>query len=769
MTARIETWIFAHRNWLLICFAMMTLLLLWSASHLRIDAGFTKLLPLEHPYMQTFTQYRQEFGGANRVVVALTTDKDDIFSPQFFAALKKATHELFFIPGVDRTQVSSLFTPNVRFVEIVEGGFAGGNVVPADFQPTTEGLEKVRQNIMKSGQMGRLVANDFSGAIVAASLLEIHPNTGERIDYVHVSHLLEEKLRQPIEAEFPGVHVHIIGFAKVIGDITDGAAGIIAFFALTIFLTILLVWLYSRSIALSMLPIGCSLVAVIWQLGLLTLFGYGIDPMSMLVPFLVFAIGVSHGVQMINAAKMSINTGDTNLEYAARNSFRRLLLPGSIALASDTIGFLTLLLIEIGIIQELAIAASIGVAVIILTNLLLLPLLLSTIRLKKNHQRMAQSAPTNIWRPLSSLAKRGPATIAIVIALMLAIAGLWKGSQMHIGDLHQGVPELHADSRYNKDTAMITDRFSIGVDLLSVIAEVPADSCIDHATMQALENFAWHIKNVEGVQSVITLASVARIINAGWNEGSLKWNVLPRDSRALAQDISSIDTSSGLLNNDCSVMPIHIFTEDHKATTIQHIVHAIEQFEISNPNIHLRLATGNVGVMAATNEAVKSAQTPMLLYVYAAITLLCLITFRCWRATLCIVLPLSLVSILSYALMALLDIGLKVSTLPVIALGVGIGVDYGIYIFSRLRYDLKHYHSLPAAYAETLKATGSAVVFTAITLAIGVMTWIFSDLKFQADMGLLLSFLFIVNMLASLLLLPTLAAWLFPEYREKTG
>ena len=198
------------------------------------------------------------------------------------------------------------------------------------------------------------------------------------------------------------------------------------------------------------------------------------------------------------------------------------------------------------------------------------------------------------------------------------------------------------------------------------------------------------MQNIEGVQSVISLPTLARLYNAGWNEGNPKWQVLPRNQQVLVQAVSPVDTATGLLNEDCSAMPVLIFTKDHKAKTIARIVEGVKDFEINNTNkaVHFKLASGNVGVMAATNEAVDAAQFPMLLYVYTAIITLCLLTFRSLRATVCIVLPLGLVSALAYALMSILGIGLKVSTLPVVALGVGIGVDYGIYIFNRLHEQL---------------------------------------------------------------------------------
>jgi predicted RND superfamily exporter protein len=233
----------------------------------------------------------------------------------------------------------------------------------------------------------------------------------------------------------------------------------------------------------------------------------------------------------------------------------------------------------------------------------------------------------------------------------------------------------------------------------------------------------------------------------------------------MAQSVTYIDTATGLLNGDCSVMPVYIYTKDHKAETIDRIVAAVEEFndEHGTDELKFRLATGNVGVMAATNQAVSAAQFPMLMWVFAAIIVLCLVTFRSLKATLSIVIPLSLVSILAYALMAILEIGLKVSTLPVVALGVGVGVDYGIYIYSRFKSLLQEGHNIHDAYLATLKLTGSGVIFTGITLATGVATWIFAPIKFQADMGILLTFMFLLNMAGAIILLPALAYWFKPK------
>ncbi len=297
----------------------------WFAAQTRVDASFNKQLPQQHEYIRNFIQYQDQFGGANRVVIALTAKDGDIFTPGFFNALKVATDEVFYLPGVDRAQVTSLFTPNVRYIEVVEDGFSGGNVIPSGFEPTPEGFAQVRENIIKSGKVGQLVANDFSGAIISAQLLEVDPSTGEQLDYTKVARYLEEKIRDRFATGGDidvALGVHIIGFAKVIGDISDGAQNVIIFFAVSFVITALLVWFYSHSIRLTILPVVCSLIAVVWQMGALNLLGFGLDPLSILVPFLVFAIGVSHSVQMVRAFRTDVHAGQTPLVAAESPSSR---------------------------------------------------------------------------------------------------------------------------------------------------------------------------------------------------------------------------------------------------------------------------------------------------------------------------------------------------------------------------------------------------------------------------------------------------------------
>jgi predicted RND superfamily exporter protein len=773
---KISYWIFHHRKPLLILFVLITILLGAMASQLRVQAAFTKMIPLKHEYMQTFLQYQSDFGGANKVLVAIKNNRGDIYQKEFMETLRKVTEEVFYIKGVERSSVASLFTPNVRYNEVVEDGFRGGNIVSADFAGTPEQLQLVRENLLKSDWIGRLVSNDHSSAMVVATLMENDPETGERLDLQQVAAELE-KVRAKYEQG--DTTVHVIGFAKAIGDIAKGAAGVLLFFGLAFVITSILLFWYSGSLMITALALICAIVPVIWLLGLLPVFGLGLDPMSILVPFLIFSIAVSHAVQMTNAWKLETLHGADGIT-ASTHSFQKLFIPGAMALLANALGFMVIAFVDIEIVRELAYTATIGVTVMIITNKMLLPILLSYYKFTPEQaSKLAgkETAGDWLWERIGPLATKRVAWVPIALGVALLVFGISQARHLHIGDLGKGVPELRPESRYNQDVEMITSHFAIGVDLLQVIAEAKPENdedspCVDRAVMDKIEDFEFQMRQVDGVATVRSLSGFVKSITQSFAETYSKWRMLPESRAQIAQGVGyATRLGNEFMNSRCTAMPISIYTADHQAQTIEHIVETVKAFKAGGGDTErmtFRLASGNVGVMAATNEAVEAADKWVNLALFASVMLLCLVTFRSFPITLCIILPLALVTVLCNGLMAMLGIGVKVNTLPVVALGVGVGVDYGIYLFERMKHEMEDGGlTLKDAFVEALKQRGTASIFTAVTMTISVATWIFSALKFQADMGILLAFMFLVNAFGAILLLPALAAYLVGDRRRK--
>ncbi|MDB5974475.1 MAG: hypothetical protein JWR07_1235 [Nevskia sp.] len=825
--------VFGNRKLTLAVIGALTLFMAYEASRLKLDAGFEKQLPLGHPYIQVFEKYRQDFGGANTVLFSLTLNKGhgDIYQPSFMNTYKALTSAVFFIPGIDRAHVSSLFTPDTRYVEVVEDGFRGGNIIPSNFSPTPEMMEEVRSHVFKAKFVGRYVSNDQTGAMVFSELLERDPVTDEKLDYFATAHLIEEVRRQfispkmfeyrlkndhaPLKAgavvkqEYidprgalsgfkvvqalvggehysfkadeldlkesdnpdynPNVDIQIVGFCKAVGDIADATLEVVAFFALTLFLVWLILWWYTSSPFIALLPLSCGVLAVVWELGILHLAGYGLDPFAILVPFLVLAISVSHGIQITSFWLLEISTRGSNSFDASRNTYSRLVIPGITALLTNVVGFGTILLIPVGIIREMAINAMFGLMAVIVCKKILLPCLLSYVKLGnparfRERQLKRDASLLHLWKLIAYVTQPRWAVVVLALAAMTWGAAEYIGRDLKYGELHPGVPELRPSSRYNQDSETIARNYAIGVDIFKVIAEDKENGCIDYRSMTEIDRFGWRMQNTPGVQSTLSMPQVEKTVFQAFSEGNPKFFNLPRDSDGLVLAGQQVPTSSGLLNKDCSAMPVFVFTTDHKAKTIDGIVASANQFiaeQKPDARVKFRLASGNVGVMAASNDTVKASDHKVLLWLYACIALCVWVSFRSISAVICILVPLALVSVFTYAVMVFLDIGVTVSTLPVAAFAAGIGVDYGIYIYSVLE-ECVQARGMPLreAYIETLNQTGKAVIVTAAALAASVCTWLLSDLQFQVNMGILLTIMFIANAAAAVILLPAFAAFL---------
>jgi len=763
-----ERLFFNHRPWVLGLCLLLTALLGWQALGMQLAASFDKTIPSRHPYIANFLEQRAQLaGGGNALRIAVAARQGTIFDKDYLDTLRRLNDELFLMPGVDRPFMKSLWTSNTRWVAVTEEGLDGDTVITDRYDGSPESLAELRANIERSGEIGQLVAGDFKSSIIYVPLLDVVPQTGKALDYAELGRHIEA-LRAKYGSD--RVQLHVVGFAKVMSDLIDGVRQVMGFFALALLICGGVLYAYTRCVRSTVIVVACSLVAVAWQLGLLRLLGYALDPYSVLVPFLVFAIGMSHGAQKMNGILQDVGRG-THRVVAARYTFRRLFVAGLTALLCDAVGFAVLALIDIRVIQDLAANASIGVAVLIFTNLVLLPVLLSYVgvspaaarrSLKQEQSEQLRGA----WAWFASFTQARPAALALSAGALLLVGAAVLSARLQVGDLDAGAPELRADSRYNQDNGYLVQHYAASTDILTVMATTPDDQCTRYDTLSRVDALAWRLQQLPGVEGTQSLAGLARLGMVGFNEGNFKWFELIANDQALG-GVQAIAPRE-LLNKACSFLTLQVFLRDHKASTLERVVGEAEAFIAAQPgagDVRFLLAAGSAGIEAATNQVVKQAMREMLYWVYGAVVLLCWLTFRSWRATVVAVLPLVLTSMLCEALMVLLGMGVKVATLPVIALGVGIGVDYALYVLAVMLQRLRAGDDVDQAYRAALRFTGRVVLLTGLTLALAVSTWFFSPIKFQADMGILLAFMFLWNMVGALVLLPALARWLLRPAR----
>lgn len=769
---RFEALAFRYRVAILAVLMAFTAAMTFFALQLKMDAGFEKQMPTHHEYVETFKQYRDDVLGANRLNIVLRARHGTIWSAPALTRLNDMTQAVIFLPNINRLGVQSLWTPNTFVNEITEEGFRADPVIPGTVTPerlTPDLVVKIRDTAINGGFVGTLISKNQDSAMIIAEINEFDAK-GEKVDYLAYNALLEQQIRKKFEnADF---EVQIIGFAKQIGDVADGARGVLKFCALALVLTALAVYWYCRSLPFTILPVACSLVSLLWQFGTLRLLGYGLDPLAVLVPFLVFAIGVSHGVQQINYIVRGIAAG-LRCEDAARASFKGLLVPGVLALVTAFVSFVTLVLIPIPMVKELAVTASIGVGYKIITNLVMLPLAASLLHVNKAYAdsaMRAQQARGRWLRVLGRAADPGASKVIVALTLLVFAGAAWYSSDRLVGTLQPGAPELRADARYNRDAKSIADNYATGLDWLTVVLQTPPNSCDNAAYGRYQDQFDTAMRPVPGVLSVSSFATQLKIYNEGYNEGNPNMYTVPLDAANYAALAVEIGRVRGFLSKDCAMLATHLYLTDHKADTINGVIAAVKTYRRNHPldGLTMRLAAGNAGLMAAVNDEVEQSELPMMLYVYGAIVLLVFAVYRDLRAVVACCLPLTVATFIGYAFMKYLQIGLTVATLPVMVLAVGIGVDYAFYIYSRLQMHLAAGEQIGEALHKSIQEIGIATIFTAITLAIGVATWSFSELKFQADMGKLLAFMFIVNLVMAMTALPAFAVVLEKLFPRKT-
>src|SRR6266508_793141 len=719
----LERIVFNHRGWLILVCAVISVVLGFFATKLAVNASFDRMIPQSHSYIRNYLDNKTHLRGlGNSIRIVVENTRGDIFAADYLDALAKINDAVF----------------------------------------------------RRAGVVGNLVANDYRSSVIVVPLMETVD--GKRLDYGEFSRRLEEKIRGQ---ETAGVSIHVVGFAKLVGDLIEGLLQVLAYFAVSATIATAVIFLYTRCWRSTLVLVASALLGVVWLLGLLELLGYELDPYSILVPFLIFAIGLSHGAQKMNGIMQDIGRG-THKYVAARYTFRRLFLAGLTALLTNLVGFAVLMIIDVPVIKALALTTSLGVGSLIFTKLLLVPVLLSYTGVSAAAAKRSlreESIETRgkgmgvVWNTLERFTERRWASAAIAISLLLAIGGVLVAQQLQIGDLDAGAPELRPDSRYNRDSAFVNAHYGGSTDQFAVIVKTPTGGCDKYRAVLEGDRLGWALRQVPGVLDVASLGAVVRLYTAGGFEGSPKWLTINRNQFLVNTAVRpAMLYNPELANLDCAVTPVIAYLADHKAETLTRVLGAAERFAQAHDDADLQFlpAAGSAGIEAVTNIVVKDSNRMMLFLVYAAVVLLCFITFRSWRAVVVALIPLVITSILCEALMVLLGIGVKVATLPVIALGVGVGVDYALYLLSVQLALQRSGMSLRQAYKRSLLFTGRVVALVGLTLAAGVVTWAWSPIKFQADMGILLTFMFVWNMIGALLLIPSLSHFLLRDVSAPT-
>lgn len=764
---RLAQWIVEKRFPVLIGVLLLTAFFGYRSLKIEMYTAFSDLVPTDHPFIEVHNQFSEIFGGANLVLLAVEVKKGDIFNPRTLAKIKKLTEMLELTRGASNYQIFSIARQKVKDVRATSWGIEVQPVMWPHVPQTEEDLERLQNAIYANPTIaGRLVSMDGKAALITAAFHE------ERLDYAELFGRIRSAIR---EVEDGNTKVYAAGEPILYGWIYYHLKDILVVIALTCFALFSLLVLYYRNLNGVLIPVLSALITFIWGTGFTSLMGFNFDPLILVVPFLIAARTISHSIQFRERFFEELDRWGST-ERAAVESAGGLLMPGGVAILTDAVGLTVLLAAPMPILTKLAVAGSFWVLSNLVTVLVLDPILCCYFPVPRRRPKGGEGH----WldAPLRKIGNfsTAPAGRWVVVAAfggVLAWSFYWN-QYLTVGDSRPGSPLLWPDSDFNVSVRHINDKFQ-GTDHLYVIVEGKEERAAKSPrvlrTMEALQRELERSSHVGGTDSLVGLT---RQINAVLHHNDPRWGILPRSEIEVGGVISVAEHGSEpgdfdrWVNYNFQHAKITVFLYDHRGSTIQEVIGRAKRFISRHPmeEAQFRLAGGLVGVLAAANEVIGRNHRIVLGLMLVAQMAFCALGFRSLLAGFLFVGVVFLSNMFGTALMAFWNVGLNVNTMPVISLGIGFGVDYGIYVVSRAieEYRRQPRRELGAALIEGVATAGKAVLYTAFLISAGIAFWVISPLRFQAEMGYQLLIILTMNMLGGLLLLPAVISLLRPRF-----
>ena len=753
----------------LLIIAVITAVFALRVPMVRIVSDFADLLPQDHPYIQLHNEIRDTFGGANNIIVAVTVEDDSIFSNDMLDRIHRITLAVDALEGINHNLVTSLTHRNVRKVWLSGEGTVKSSTYydPLKGGYSTDELDGIRQDVLADPRVfGLLVAPDLKSALVRGTLIE------GALDYDKIF-LQLQSIRESETVE--GIKIYATGQPVLVGWVSSYANQIITIFLLTVVIMLGLLVIHFRNLYGIVLPVIGIIITSIWGLGILSLLGYDLDPLMLVIPFLISARAMSHGIQIVERYYLEVEEGHDG-QYAAHLAFSNLFRPGSLGVISDAIGLLLIAVGSVPINDKLAVYACLWALSVIITVIIAIPCVLQLLPTPKARP-VGSSAMAKLFSKIADrmTRPRAPARVLWICSLLFIVA-LFAASKVTIGETEPGSPLLYPDSDYNISSKMINDAFP-GSEELYVIGHTDELGGLKRPeVVKALADLQAHMLTDPSLGGTKGLPDLIRAVNRITHYNDPRWYALPDDPRLVGGLMFLYMMSSPIqgallefLDTDETNANIVFFYKDHQGTTIRRAIEMIEQWkdreESKVDGFTLKLAGGTIGVNAAINDAAFETNLIIIPLVFALIFLSVAAFYSSFHAGLIMLVAMSFATVLTYAYMGLTGIGINVNTVPIIAVGIGVGIDYSIYLMDRIRSEFYDGMSLNESIKIALATTGKAIGFTAATLICSVMMWVFvSDLKFQADAAMLLIVMLALNAMASIFLVPAWLQKFTPEF-----
>jgi len=784
-SVRIANWVVDHRKIAYMLVLIPSLLLAYSIPSIEVFSRFSDLLPQKHEYVKNYNRMKEVFGGANVITMSLETKKGDIFNKKTLDKVKYLTDEIDLITGVNHYQVASLAHPKIRVVKTTkEGMVISKPVLPRVIPTDAEGLKSLKEEILNNPIVyGTYISKDGSSALITAGFDE------KRLDYSQIHDRLTS-LKNEMESDGETV-LHIAGEPMLKGWIYSYSEQLYQIFGVTFLIIILLLYLHFRAVSGVFIPVFCTLLSAVWGLGLVGWMDYNLDPLILVVPILISARTTSHCVQLIERFQDEMRNG-ANSTDAVRTSMGELMIPAFIAIFTDAAGLLVLSISSIPMISKLGIYCSFWSLSNIVTVSILVPLLLLAmpVPIHGKDKQVSQSFVSKFMNSLGLFLVSGKSTIpCAVLVLVILMGGFFYGDKVTVGENKPGSPLLFEESDYNQAAKRISEKFA-GANQLSIYLEGDEAHVMKRPdVVKTMEAFIDHMKGAPKFGGTRDVPTLVRSVNRLYHYDDPRWYILPNSQKNIGNTLFMYEAGSAVPGVIQEYMDLEgrranfvVYFKDATGPTVDGAIEHAKEFIKNNPlkGVKYHMAGGIIGVTAASNEEVEYSELMQTVLILLVVMASVVITYQSFVAALLVFVVLFLAIIVNRAYMGFREIGLNINTLPVTAVGIGIGVDYVIYVIDRIKeeYQANIYKAgqavvdtskeLNEAIVTTLRTTGAAVVFTAITVVGGIIYWIpGSALRFNSEMAILLILLMVSNMIGAITIVPLLIRLIKPKFLSK--
>ena len=745
------------------------------ATRIRSDVILYHLFPQNHPYLKLYQRFSRVFGGGGTsVVIAVNARSGDIFNRKTLEKIRTMTREIELWDEVYRVLTVSMASNSTKVVKTkARGEIVIESLMFPEVPKNEREMALLKKHVFSNpAYNGTLVAGDGTAALI---LTEMRPE----ISYEEMFGKLRGLVDRFSDEE---TSIHVVGFPMLMGWIYSYRPQMYWVFGISIALMVLILYLAFRNLVGMVAPLVMSAICTALGLGFIGWTGINFSPLQYVLAFLVGARMLSNAVQITHRYIEEFRASGGDREVTARKTMDAMLMPNAAAVATDAAGFLVLGLAKIVLMQQVAILMSFWMVTILLEGMLV-PLICSYLPIRTRDRGEAKEKVGWVARANMALARFAMTTgrypVAAFVVLIL-VFGTWQTTRLKVGDPTPGSPILWPSHTYNRDQALINQKFKASSDNLQLYFEGKPKSVYDPDVLKTFEQFSQHMAATlpDIYKSSNSIINLGKMLNVMWHEGDVEHYQLPRRPENLTYLLAYVSNTAGTavlrryIDSGQERTQITLFFSDHTSDNLLRIRKEAYAFFKEHPmeleSGRFLLAGGRIGMEIALNEEMKQTHAMMDLLVLCTIFLMCSLTFRSVVAGFMLTAPLILSNLIAFSYMALAGIGLTTSTLPCSAVGVGVGVDFAIYLYSRCMEEFPRHDSWQATIMESVKTAGTGIVFTGVTLILPILTWYFiSALKFQAQMGFFLSMLLFMNMIAAFTVHPLLILWIKPRFMQR--